>query len=1418
MAYEAARLGDPIEHTDAMMGFLLGAAIGLAAGIAIVAATVATGGAALAVVAAVGTGMAATGGGALLGEALGSTFTTVTGAIIAPCSPNVHINGRPAARAISDLAACSKDGPAPIPIAQGSKIVVINGLPAARHGDLLSCGGKIAAGSSNVIIGAEPGTYLAISSEVPDWMNTAAKLLVGAGALLGLGAGALGAFLAEGLCGLVAFGGEAVGGLIGAHFGGEIGGAIGKSLGGERGEIIGEAAGSLLGGYAGASAAGRMTAGHPVDVATGELFTVNRDFFIPGPLPLIWSRFWISSSTINGALGHGWHHSYDMALSGQPQKGSFFVRLSDGRLALFAVPAPGNPAINAMERMLLHTDGDSRFWVTDYDGVSYEFGPTTAKGECPLIRVFDTYQNEIRLERNADGHLFAIVDSAGRLYSVTNDNAGRILSIDAPNPNRTSQQLCLVTYSYDAAGDLVAFTDARGASLQYAYDGHLITQERRRGGILFQFVWDDLTLGTKARCVDTWGDNGLFRAQLEYDPVQQTTRVTTGRGAVSFYRWSSVGLVVEETNPLGVITRRAYDGAGRLLSILGPDGAIASRFAYDELGRLVQSTNAAGETTQISYLSSDVRTASVLHNAAEIIDAAGARQRFIYDDRGGLIRHMDPTRVDRRFVRDQRGLLQQISDDEGLARRFQWSAAGDLQWEGLENGAHISYSHDALGRLASTRRGSDDTVRFERDPNGNIVAIYQPDGSTIQLAYDAEDRVVLHRDAVGRETRWRYDGLRFPVERILPDGSRFTYQYDSELNLTGLENPKGEHYQIDYDLAGQMVREVGFDGRTLEYRFDPAGRLLEQLDAGRSTKFVRDPVGRLLEKELADGVKQTFAWDKGGRLTLADNPARKVALTYDAAGRLIGETQDGQALSHVYDRRGRRVQTVLPDGRKLQIAYDGNNLYSRIAFDGLLLAELTRDAAGRETQRQAGPVRELRTYDPQGRLTEQRGLRGAGVTDLVFARDYRYDPSHALRQISDSRRGLKQYQYDECERLLAVDAANPESFVFDPAGNILSAQRHGSGQAQGDRLLAYDDRRFAYDEHGNRIAEESPRRKVAYRYGPDNELVEAIEPGQRVTRFSYDALGRRVSKESTGDGDFVARTEFLWNGDVLLAESTDKKDPLSTVYLYEPATFRPLAQAKRSANRGGQSVVFHYHLDHLGTPQEMSDARGEVVWAADLKAWGQVRIKFVEKIQNPLRFQGQYCDEETGLHYNRFRYYSPGEGRFINQDPIGLNGGFNSYQYARNPIAWIDPFGLIGCDSSEGDIRWSQSQKSWVDSEGNAVEHPTSLIGPQETQHILYGDSRGGGHMSGADITNPAAAGKSQFPASWSEADVAHGVSDVATDPASTVTQSTGPAGSLYTNSGAPSKFLVNGTSNGQNITVVTEPAGRGIVSGWPTN
>ncbi len=150
------------------------------------------------------------------------------------------------------------------------------------------------------------------------------------------------------------------------------------------------------------------------------------------------------------------------------------------------------------------------------------------------------------------------------------------------------------------------------------------------------------------------------------------------------------------------------------------------------------------------------------------------------------------------------------------------------------------------------------------------------------------------------------------------------------------------------------------------------------------------------------------------------------------------------------------------------------------------------------------------------------------------------------------------------------------------------------------------------------------------------------------------------------------KTEFLWNGDVLLFEN---RNQIHKTYIYEPYSFRPLALIQ-------DQDVYYYHLDHLGTPQEMTDVKGEIVWNVRYKAYGNVDRLEVERIENNLRFQGQYFDAETGLHYNRHRYYDPDAGRFIHQEPIGLGGGENLYLYVLNPVGWIDLMGLISAPSS----------------------------------------------------------------------------------------------------------------------------------------
>ena len=176
--------------------------------------------------------------------------------------------------------------------------------------------------------------------------------------------------------------------------------------------------------------------------------------------------------------------------------------------------------------------------------------------------------------------------------------------------------------------------------------------------------------------------------------------------------------------------------------------------------------------------------------------------------------------------------------------------------------------------------------------------------------------------------------------------------------------------------------------------------------------------------------------------------------------------------------------------------------------------------------------------------------------------------------------------------------------------------------------------------------------------------------GQTI-EYTYDPLGRRNKK-----ADVFGDSEYLWDGDVLIHEqrnshhvNSNQSDNLSIIYIHEPGRFNPICQIRNDE-------VYYYHTDHTGTPHMITNIAAEVVWKAKYRPYGAAIQYDAEVIDNPIRFPGQYYDPETGLHYSRHRYYHPVIGRFIQQNPLGLEGGSNNYEYAPNPIGWMNPLGL----------------------------------------------------------------------------------------------------------------------------------------------
>ncbi|WP_325950602.1 RHS repeat-associated core domain-containing protein [Pseudomonas putida] len=192
--------------------------------------------------------------------------------------------------------------------------------------------------------------------------------------------------------------------------------------------------------------------------------------------------------------------------------------------------------------------------------------------------------------------------------------------------------------------------------------------------------------------------------------------------------------------------------------------------------------------------------------------------------------------------------------------------------------------------------------------------------------------------------------------------------------------------------------------------------------------------------------------------------------------------------------------------------------------------------------------------------------------------------------------------------------------------------------------------------------------------------MEQYRSGERErVVFAYDPLGRRISKE-VYQRDYPEprrRVLFHWQGLRLLQEV---QSGLASLYVYaDPSSYEPLA---RLDGKPGSEAFACFHTNLAGLPEQLTDTDGKTVWCSEHQAEGKMRDEWharkVGREQN-LRFQGQYLDRETGLHYNTFRFFDPDVGRFTQQDPIGLVGGLNLYQYSPNPTGWLDPLGLSGC-------------------------------------------------------------------------------------------------------------------------------------------
>ncbi len=641
------------------------------------------------------------------------------------------------------------------------------------------------------------------------------------------------------------------------------------------------------------------------------------------------------------------------------------------------------------------------------------------------------------LQFDAAGNVIALTDAMGRKTTFLWDPDGRLTGISDPAHGR-------LTFRYGPSGALLARTDALGAVTSYSYDADGdLTSMRDALGDTWRFTYDAFDLPVSV--VDPLGDTD----RLSYDDAGRLTMVT---------------------DPLGAVTRAGYDGAGRVASVTDPLGH-TTRYRYGAAGELVAATSPAGRTTRYSY---DAAGQPVV-----VTDADGSSTTLMYDDAGRLTASRAGAGPTTEYRYDAVGRLTQrtVPDESGAS--YTYDAAGYLVSAGNGSGT-IRDAYDAAGDLTSTVDTSGHTIRYSYDAAGRRATMTSATGTVTRYAYDAAGHISAIDDPLGSST-FRYDVRGERVAATLPGGIAVSYLYDKADRLTALTYKHGAtvvaRFVYGYDRDGNVVQEQAL-GDTLRYRYDAANRLTAMQGSTRSddASYAYDADGNL----LSSASRGALRYDAAGRLltagsaSMAYDPAGR-AMTglagaiygYDQSGNLLAAHTSGADVMYGEDALG-RIVTRLEAGNTTLTVYDGSdpvaafgpipsvvarNVYGPwidepLAFsangqtytyvvDRLGSVRMVLDGAGT-------PVATLR-YDAYGRLL---GKTGSGPTTLGFAgrpydpatglidlRDRLYDPALARFLSPDplARPGAADYPY----------AADSPATRSDPLG--LCAESSGEG-------------------------------------------------------------------------------------------------------------------------------------------------------------------------------------------------------------------------------------------------------------------------------------------------------------------------------------------------------------------------------------
>ncbi|MHA3703392.1 RHS repeat-associated core domain-containing protein [Jatrophihabitans sp. YIM 134969] len=965
--------------------------------------------------------------------------------------------------------------------------------------------------------------------------------------------------------------------------------------------------------------------------------------------------------------------------------------------------------------------GSTRHVDTTFDwspGVSRRHPLVAVQGTAQRVTAVDEYSglalvrqtNEVgairRYSYDARANLVAVQDPAGWVQQLSYDAGDNLVKTVSPLSSTTA---VVETSSYDGAHRPLTRTDAGGNTTRYQYIGNTLLGfvappgvplgqgSKLRYDLLGQLVELTDPIGREVYRYDAAGNrtsvqrfdqrgtpqNGNGTLATFDEAGNQLTSVdprgnlaTVDPAFRTTWTYDAAGNRTSQALPGKGTTTTAYDAAGTVTSVTDPSGTTS--YAWDEASLTLTTTAPSGTTTQTFDASG--------HLLAQTAAATKRSTVHQYDAAGREIATTDPAGVTSSYTYDVDSQVTRAADTQGNEVLTQFDAL-DRPVRTVENGVTTKRSsYDALGHETASYDAAGALTRTTYDAHGMITSVATAAG-TITHRYDPTSDLLLQTvDAKGGSTTFTYDGAGRRTSQSRA-GQTTTYGYDAAGNVIRTTDPDARTTVTTYDAADHVTRKVssqpGQPSVTVQQSFDAAGRRTQLVDAEGTHTYGYDARGNLVRADVAGG---TFAYDYGTPGQVRETYPDGTVLTYalDDSGNLMSvETGAAGTASHV----------------KASYVRDADRRATAIAFSNGVLESRTYDAAGRvlDQQRRNGTGAlsdDTFTYDGQGNRLSQRST-ALGTTT---ANRYGYDATGRLTSfqtasgpgtltggIAPTPAVTAPASPGDDETTVAGDADVTPAFgvstAVDPATGRLTTLR--------------------YDGAGNRLSSTTGGATTAASYDAADRQATATGPGAVVTRydragnvtqlgattFTYDAAARLASATTAGktvtytyDGDGNrtsktvggATTRFVWDafGDLpqLALERTGGGD-LVRRYVNGDG---PVAMQTPGA-------TFFFHLDPVGSVDGLTDASGALVASYSYDGFGNVTTSGANPPANPLLFQGQYRDADTGLYYMRARWYDPRSGRFTQRDPLERQigrPGESAYVFAaNNPTVNTDPTG-----------------------------------------------------------------------------------------------------------------------------------------------